>query len=390
LIATLSGLGNYSTRTLLGHTSTHAPHSAHESSTVALSSLITIASRGHAETHSPQPVHLSASTFTAIIALLECLRKSNENDAQTSHQQIGILAMFANFAREGFILPPRRLRQGDKGTYGTVLGIGGSRGMAGSVAMAGRGALLTGAGLVRLAVPDPILETVAGYSPEPTTIPCPADKAGRFAFGSLELLLAYAENCTALFFGPGLGRSDELDRLVPQFLQKVSKPVVVDADALNALSVTGMDSLDCSHQQPIILTPHAGEFTRLRNEPTPPEENQENRQSAALEFARRFGVLLVLKGHETIITDGQRLTLNSTGNPGMATGGSGDVLTGMIAALIAQNFSPVLETVRLAVYLHGFAGDIAAEHLGEESVTATAILDAIPNAFARGRMNEGH
>jgi len=283
-------------------------------------------------------------------------------------------------------LPPRRHSQGHKGTYGTVLGIGGSRGMAGAVVLAGRAALLTGAGLVRLAVPDPILETVASYAPEYTTIPCPADNAGRFALDALKPLLSHAENCTALFLGPGLGRSDGLDQLILQFLQTISKPVVVDADALNALAATGMPPFAPPQEgnwQPIILTPHAGEFARLRNERTPPEDDQEARKSAALDFARRFGVLLVLKGHETIITNGVRLELNSTGNPGMATGGSGDVLTGMIAGMISQNFAPIVDAVRLAVYLHGLAGDIAAEQLGEESVTATAILNAIPNAFAR-------
>ena len=312
-------------------------------------------------------------------------KEINRDDAQTGASTSGILAMFSNFAREGFVLPPRRSRQGHKGTYGTVLGIGGSRGMAGAVTLAGRAALLTGAGLVRLAVPDPILETVAGYSPEPTTIPCPADKMGRFSLDALEPLLFHTENCSALFFGPGLGRSDELDQLVPQFLRKVAKPIVVDADALNALEQT-MKSGSASDNRsdritPIIMTPHAGEFARLRGEPTPPEEKQKGRKTAALDFARHHGIVLVLKGHETIITDGQQLTLNPTGNPGMATGGSGDVLTGMIAGLVAQNFSPVFEAVRLAVYLHGLAGDIAAEYLGEESVTATAILEAIPEAF---------
>jgi NAD(P)H-hydrate epimerase len=259
--------------------------------------------------------------------------------------------------------------------------------MAGAMALAGRAALLSGAGLVRLAVPDPILETVAGYYPEPTTIPCPADTAGRFAVESLQPLLTHAENCTALFIGPGLGRSAELDQLIPQFLQNVSKPVVVDADALNALSATGIDSLSFPLRQPMILTPHAGEFARLRNEPTPPEQDREARKSATMEFARRYGVLLVLKGHETMMTDGKQWALNTTGNPGMATGGSGDVLTGMVAALTAQNFSPLFESVRLAVYLHGLAGDIAANQLGEESVTATAILDAIFQAF--GKMKTG-
>ena len=284
---------------------------------------------------------------------------------------------------DALCLPPHRDRQGHKGTYGTVLGIGGSRGMAGAVALAGRAALLTGAGLVRLAVPDPILETVAGYSPEYTTIPCPADNAGRFALDTLEPLLTHAKQCKVLFLGPGLGRSEELDQLVPLFLQKIARDAVVDADAINVLATVGLDSLDSPHRQQIILTPHAGEFARLRGEPTPPDAEQEARKSAAWNFARHHGVLLVLKGHETIITNGERLTVNRTGNPGMATGGSGDVLTGMIAGLVAQGFASPLETVRLAVHLHGLAGDIAAEQFGEESVTATAILDAIPSAFAR-------
>ena len=282
-----------------------------------------------------------------------------------------------------FVLPPRRSRQGHKGTYGTVLGIGGSRGMAGAVALAGRAALLTGAGLVRLAVPDPILETVAGYSPEPTTIPCPDDGTGRFALSALEPLLTHSEHCTALFLGPGLGRSNELDQLIPRFLRKTSKPVVVDADAINALEPIMKTGSETKWSDRTVLTPHAGEFARLRGEPTPPEENQDERQSAALDFARNHGVVLVLKGHRTIITDGQQLTLNTTGNPGMATGGSGDVLTGMTAGLLAQNFSSIIESVRLAVYLHGLAGDIAAEQLGEQSVTALAILDAISKAFLR-------
>jgi NAD(P)H-hydrate epimerase len=188
-----------------------------------------------------------------------------------------------------------------------------------------------------------------------------------------------------MFIGPGLGRSEELDRLVPMFLQKVSKPVVVDADALNAivaaLAAAKTQALNKTVGESLILTPHAGEFARLRGESTPPEDMPEDRKAAALEFAKQHGVLLVLKGHETIITDGEQLAFNTTGNPGMATGGSGDVLTGIIAGLIAQNVLPVFDSVRFAVYLHGLAGDIAAERLGEESVTATAILDAIPAAF---------
>lgn len=255
--------------------------------------------------------------------------------------------------------------------------------MAGAPALAGRAALLSGAGLVRLAVPDPILETVAGYSPEWTTIPCPADQAGRFHADAWQMLQTHADQSTAIFLGPGLGRSDELDIFVPQFLQSLSKPVVVDADALNALAATALDELNTHSTYPVILTPHAGEFARLSGMPTPDEEHQEERKAAARAFAQKHSVLLVLKGHETIITDGSRLAINKTGNPGMATGGSGDILSGMTAALLAQNMMSAFDAVRLAVYLHGSAGDEAAERLGEESVTATAILDAIPSAFVR-------
>jgi len=284
-----------------------------------------------------------------------------------------------------FNFPPRRSRWGHKGTFGTVLGIGGSRGMAGAVALAGRAALLAGAGLVRLAVPDPILETVAGYSPEPTTIPCPADNAGRFALESLDTLLAHAEHCTALFLGPGLGRSEEIEQLVPLLLQRRVKPIVVDADALNALAAHSDTKTQAEPKavwgNSVVLTPHAGEFARLQNEPTPSEENMKERQLAAVDFSQQHNVLLVLKGHRTIITDGTQLAVNTTGNPGMATGGSGDVLTGIIAGLIAQNFASLYETVRLAVHIHGLAGDIAAARLGEISVTATAILEAIPESM---------
>lgn len=277
----------------------------------------------------------------------------------------------------------KRSPTGHKGTYGTVLGIGGSRGMAGAVALAGRASLVSGAGLVRLAVPDPILETAAGYFPELTTIPCPADAAGRFCLSALDSLLMHAAEATVLFLGPGLGRSDDLTQLVPALLRQASKskPVVVDADAVNAMAAAGIGRIGLPAEGAVILTPHAGEFARISGQLPPPEDAMEQRQAAAAGFAAQFGVILVLKGHQTIITDGKRLSVNTTGNPGMATGGSGDVLTGMIAGLLAQHPAAVFEMVCLAVSLHGSAGDLAAGRLGEQSVTATDILRAVPQAF---------
>jgi NAD(P)H-hydrate epimerase len=291
---------------------------------------------------------------------------------------------------KGLPFPSRRSRMGHKGNFGIVLGIGGSRGMAGSVAMAGKAALLTGAGLVRLAVPDPVLETVAGYYPEPTTLPCPADPNGRFSQDALLTLLDYASSATSFFLGPGLGRSAELNELVPQLLRQLHHPAVVDADGLNALSVQPeeFNSVFGSFEpQKLILTPHDGEFARLRGKPTPSEKQREERFDAVAEFAKRYRLILVLKGHKTITTDGEQIALNMTGNPGMATGGSGDVLTGILAALTAQNvmapFASPLDVARLGVFLHGLAGDIAAAHTGEESVTATSILESLPAAIRR-------
>ncbi|MDR0336057.1 MAG: NAD(P)H-hydrate dehydratase [Planctomycetaceae bacterium] len=282
---------------------------------------------------------------------------------------------------------PKRSRTSHKGTFGTVLGVGGSRGMAGAVALAGRSGLISGAGLVRLAVPDPILETVAGFCPEFTTLPCPADEQGRFSQVALELLLDHIDSVTAIFLGPGLGRSDKIDSLIPLLLRHIHCPVVVDADAINTLASLGAEQLARFFQsfdnRNIILTPHSGEFARLRGQPTPNEDSKESqaeRIAVAQDFAGRHGIVLILKGHETIITNGEIIALNPTGNPGMATGGSGDVLTGILAALLAQGLVP-LDAARLGVFLHGLAGDFAANRLGEESVTATSIIKFIPKAL---------
>ncbi|MDR3182528.1 MAG: NAD(P)H-hydrate dehydratase [Planctomycetaceae bacterium] len=272
---------------------------------------------------------------------------------------------------------PSRCRTADKRSFGTVLGIGGSRGMAGAAAMAGKSALLAGAGLVQIAVPDPVLETVAGYYPEYTTIPCPADCSGRFSLQSLPVLLERCRNAAAVFIGPGLGYSDDLTQLAGQFVRQAPCPVVADADALQPDILA-----ERNDNVTLVLTPHHGEFARLTNTTVPFEDDMEQRKASALAFAGRYRTVLVLKGHRSIITDGSRLELNSTGNPGMATGGSGDVLTGLIAGLLAQRLMPVFETVCLAVHLHGSAGDLAAEHLGELSVTATSILAHIPAAIA--------
>ncbi len=269
---------------------------------------------------------------------------------------------------------PSRRRDAHKGDFGTVLLVAGSRGMTGAAVLAGLGALRGGAGLVRLAVPDVCLQTVAACQPSYLTAPLPSDPAGRIAAEAYQPILALTEAATVVGCGPGLGRSWDLDQLVCRLYQELAKPMVVDADGLNALA-SDPDVLD-QPAGPRILTPHPGEFARLIGR----RLEAEARRTAAVELAARCGVVIVLKGFQTLTTDGRRQAINSTGNPGMATGGSGDVLTGLIAALVAQGLEP-FEAARLGVYLHGLAGDLAAAELGEMSLIASDLPDYLPQAF---------
>ena len=247
--------------------------------------------------------------------------------------------------------------------------------MAGAAALAGLAALRGGAGLVRLAVPESVLDTVAGFEPSYMTIPLPADAAGRIAVGAFDRIAQAAQPATAIACGPGLGRSFELDQIVVRLYQEIAKPMVFDADALNALAA---ESDVLSHPGgPRILTPHPGEFARLIGR----KLDADARNDAAVELAARCGIVVVLKGHRTLVTDGRRRALNATGNPGMATGGSGDVLTGLVTALVCQKMAP-FDAARLGVHLHGLAGDLAAEELGQVSLIASDLIQYLPEAFA--------
>jgi ADP-dependent NAD(P)H-hydrate dehydratase len=299
-------------------------------------------------------------------------------------------------------LPPRK-PDAHKGDFGTVLIVGGSRGMSGAAALAGMAALRGGAGLVRVAVPDACLDAVAGFEPCYTTIPLPCDAAGRIAAAALPILREEAQKATAIALGPGLGRSADLDKLAGVLYREIEKPLVVDADALNALS-TQPEVFLAPPAGPRVLTPHPGEFARLignkldgekmgtGSEPGKCNKTEKvsrevpvplfsPRQEAAVALAAKSGAVILLKGHHTLITDGTRRALNATGNPGMATGGSGDVLTGLITALLCQNLSP-FDAARLAAHLHGLAGDLAAKELGEVSLIARDLIGFLPRAFA--------
>ena len=268
--------------------------------------------------------------------------------------------------------PPGRAADSHKGTYGRVLIVGGSRGMSGAACLAGLGALRGGAGLVFVAVPESILPVVAAMEPSYLTIPLPNDAEGRLSAGAYDHLQPVFPSQSAVAIGPGWGQSDELTELARRLYTEVPLPLVIDADGLNALAklpdVLASPPEHDRQPAPRILTPHPGEFSRLCGAST--REIQQNRERLAVEFARERQVVLVLKGHQTLVTDGDRLYENTTGNPGMATGGTGDVLTGLITALAAQGLA-AFEAAQLGVYLHGLAGDLAAADLSQPGLIAS-------------------
>ena len=274
-----------------------------------------------------------------------------------------------------------------KGSFGRVLVVAGSRGMSGAAVLCGSSALRSGAGLVTVAVPREILPIVAAGNPCYLTAPLAQDDHGTVHSQSVPEILALAEASQAIALGPGLGRSEAIIQLVTALLTQNSEAIVIDADGLNAL-VQKTDILR-KPSIPVILTPHPGEFARLLGVDI--RTVQANRSELAVQFARDLeGAIVVLKGHGTVVTDGRRIYTNTTGNPGMATGGTGDVLTGLIAALLAQHLE-ALAAAQLGVYLHGLAGDLARIDLGEASLIATDLLHYLPSAFQKmtGKINSG-
>jgi ADP-dependent NAD(P)H-hydrate dehydratase len=273
---------------------------------------------------------------------------------------------------------PARPANSHKGLFGTVLVIAGSRGMAGAAALSGAAALRSGAGLVRVACAAEVQPTVASFEPSYMTYPLPCDGEGRLRFeASLPILERFLANSDIVAAGPGLGQSDDINALVRYLIGDAGKPLVLDADGLNALA--GKPDLLATARQPLVITPHPGEFARLTASTT--AEVQANRlQRAAALAARTEWLVVLLKGADTIVTDGRRFYVNHTGNPGMATGGSGDVLTGVIAALMAQKLL-AFDAALLGAFVHGLAGDIARDHHGEIGMIAGDIVDALPDAF---------
>jgi ADP-dependent NAD(P)H-hydrate dehydratase len=273
------------------------------------------------------------------------------------------------------VLQPRP-REGHKGTFGKVLIVAGSVGMSGAAILAGLAALRGGAGLVQLAVPFPIQPIVAAAQPCYMVVPLPADEAGRLADAALEIVLELAGRADAVVVGPGLGQNNSVAALVRACLNRLSLPLVVDADALNVLGVHPNEL--AARQAPFVLTPHPGEFARLID--STPSLIGPHREELAQAFVQRHGGVLVLKGAGTVVCDTSRLYVNTTGNPGMATGGTGDVLAGLLGAFLAAGWN-AFEAAVLGVHVHGLAGDLARDAVGETALIATDLLQMLPQAL---------
>lgn len=279
------------------------------------------------------------------------------------------------------VLPPRPA-EGHKGTFGKVLVIGGSRGLSGAPVLAAKASLRSGAGLVRVAVPESIQPVVAALDPCYTTVALPDDAQGHINETAIAQILQYAADNDVVAFGPGAGTGVGVRQSLTALLAIEDLPLVIDADGLNVLSaLRGPGSWLTHKKADMILTPHPGEMKRLWaglfRKPLPYD-----RIDQAVQLAQHAQSVTILKGAGTVVTDGQSVYINSTGNPGMATAGAGDVLTGVIAALRGQKLSS-FEAAVLGVYIHGLAGDCAAESVGQISLTATDIIDHLKVAFLR-------
>ena len=322
----------------------------------------------------PRPTHVfgaltAGPTYVADIG--------SPQEAIVSSLQLNVITA-RDFAR---MLEPRPA-ESNKGNYGHVLLVGGSVGKGGSVAMAGMSALRAGAGLATVATAKSALATVAGFYPELMTEPLAETDAGTIAATAGERLAALAKGKSVVGIGPGISRVPETAELVRTLVGKCDVPVVLDADGLNAFE--GRASELSGKGRTLVITPHPGEMARLCG--CTIAEVQKDRLGVARKFACEHELIVVLKGHRTLVVEPSgEAWVNTTGNPGMSTGGTGDILTGMVAGMIAQHPKDVLPAVCAAVHLHGLAGDVMRERVGEHSLVATDLLRGLPQAFRRAQ-----
>ncbi len=284
---------------------------------------------------------------------------------------------------------PLRRRDAHKGDFGHLLVVAGSVGKTGAASLAAGGALRAGAGLVTVATPEPCLAYVGAARPEAMTEPLPATPRGGLAENGLARLVELAGQRDAVVLGPGLGQDAETRALVRAFVGKCPVPMVIDADGLNALAGIGGEASGlCAlrRETPTVLTPHPGEMARLVGART--SEVQKDRPGSSVSLARQTGAVVVLKGERTLVAEpAGRAAVTATGNPGMATGGTGDVLAGVVGSLLARHGALLAATA--AVVVHGRAGDLAARVRGEEGMTAGDVVEALPEAIESVRRAAG-
>ena len=285
-------------------------------------------------------------------------------------------------AEEGFTLDeteaedcrlPKRKPNTHKYSYGRALIIGGCVGFSGAPVLAANACERSGAGLTHLMVPESIYAIAAARCDGAVVTPLEADGAGALSAGALDRILPYLNTAAACAVGPGLGQGEGAHRIVEELLRRAACPLILDADALTICGKKPELLTNC--KAPVVLTPHEGEFRRLGG------KLEGGRLSGARRFTAEYEkAVLILKGYGTLIASGERVTVNPTGSPAMAKGGSGDVLCGILCALLAQGFEPVI-AARAAVYLHGLAGDLACSALGEYSLTPSDLIRFLPEAF---------
>ena len=322
----------------------------------------------------PRPAHVFSSLTTGPTLVANI---GSPEEAIVSQLKLSVIT-----ASDIAPLVGPRPAESNKGNYGHVLVVGGSLGKAGAAAMAGISVLRVGAGLSTVATPKSVLGTVAGFHPEVMTELLVGTDAGTIAADALDRINELAKGKSVLAVGPGISRHPETAGLVRRLIAKHEGSTVLDADGLNAFDGRA-DELN-GKGRTLVITPHPGEMARLVGSSV--ADVQKDRLGVARKFARDRDLIVVLKGHRTLVVqpDGETW-VNTTGNPGMSTGGTGDILTGMVAGMIAQNPKQAFVAVLAAVHLHGLAGDIMRESMGEHSLVATDLLRGLPEAFRRVR-----
>jgi NAD(P)H-hydrate epimerase len=276
-------------------------------------------------------------------------------------------------------LLPRRAPDGNKFKSGSVLVVGGSTGLTGAVCLACEGSMRAGAGWVRAAVPASLNTIFEVKLTEVMSVPLP-DDGGHLVAQAADEVIEAAERADSVVLGPGLGRKPESFELAKQLLARIDRPMLVDADGLNALAEAGLGSA-ARRDAPAVLTPHAGELARLLR--TSSNEVGDHRLASVREAANRAGAVVVLKGDDTLVAEGGRVAINRGGSPGLATAGTGDVLSGVIAAFLARGLG-AFDAACAGVYAHARAGRKAADRLGAESVIAGDVIDSLAPALRGG------